>query len=170
MLPRLKTLGPTRSLARRVRQSGARTKETFQRHPTVLWLIRNADDSAGSLRRVQGRSQVQTRLQTGVRRQRRFVTCASQTARGRQVRRPSANLGLYSWRNASIGCTPAARRAGIQLAANATASKNQNPSAHRCRIVRLNRVEHRLHQPCQEQRRTHTQNNPSNRQPSALTQ
>jgi hypothetical protein len=34
---------------------------------------------------------------------------------------------LYSCLNASIGCTPAARRAGIQLAAKATASKVNTP-------------------------------------------
>jgi hypothetical protein len=33
----------------------------------------------------------------------------------------------YSCLNASIGCTPAARRAGIQLAAKATASKINTP-------------------------------------------
>ena len=41
-----------------------------------------------------------------------------------------SNLGdssLYSCLNASIGCTPAARRAGIQLAAKATASKVNTP-------------------------------------------
>ena len=34
---------------------------------------------------------------------------------------------LYSCLSASIGCTPAARRAGIQLAAKATASKINTP-------------------------------------------
>src|SRR5579859_853140 len=41
---------------------------------------------------------------------------------------PPSNLGLYSWRNASIGCTPAARLAGIQLAASATASRARIPA------------------------------------------
>ena len=35
---------------------------------------------------------------------------------------------LYSCLNASIGCTPAARRAGIQLAAKATAIKAKTPA------------------------------------------
>ena len=38
-----------------------------------------------------------------------------------------SQITLYSCLNASIGCTPAARRAGIQLAARATASKVNTP-------------------------------------------
>src|SRR5579859_6686646 len=34
----------------------------------------------------------------------------------------------YSWRSASIGCTPAARRAGTQVATTTTANSNPTPA------------------------------------------
>ena len=40
---------------------------------------------------------------------------------------PVSAFAFHSCRSASIGCTPAARRAGIQLAASATASNTKTP-------------------------------------------
>jgi hypothetical protein len=51
----------------------------------------------------------------------------SATAESALVSRITPKSPLYSCLNASIGSTPAARRAGIQLAAKATASKVNTP-------------------------------------------
>ena len=65
----------------------------------------------------------------------------------------AAAAGSYSARNASIGSSPAARRAGIQVAASPTASSSSAPAANVTGIERPHTIEHSRQQSRREHRR-----------------